>query len=92
MKIDNKTVDSIAYLAKLEFENEAKDEIISDMSRMLEFVNKLNELNTSGVDPLIYMVEETNMLREDSSEISINQKDALKNAPKKDSDYFRRFT
>ena len=89
MKIDNKTVDSIAYLAKLEFENEAKDEIISDMSRMLEFVNKLNELNTSGVDPLIYMVEETNMLREDSSEISINQKDALKNAPKKDSDYFK---
>lgn len=89
MKIDNKTVDNIAYLSRLEFEKVAKEEIINDMSRMLEFIDKLNELDTSDVDPLIYMVDETNILREDNSEQTINQKEALKNAPKKDSDYFK---
>ena len=89
MKIDNKTVDNIAYLSRLEFEKDAKEEIINDMSRMLEFIDKLNELDTSDVDPLIYMVDETNILREDNSEQTINQKEALKNAPKKDSDYFK---
>ena len=89
MKIDDKTVDNIAFLARLEFEKESKAEMINDMTRMLEFVNKLNELDTEGVEPLIYMVEETNMLRDDLSEQSITQKEALMNAPKKDSDYFK---
>lgn len=89
MNIDKKTVDSIAFLARLEFENEAKEEIMNDMSRMLDFVNKLNELDTNNVEPLIYMVDETNVLREDEVRHDITQKEALKNAPKKDSDYFK---
>ena len=89
MKIDDKTVDNIAYLARLEFEKESKEEMKNDITRMLEFVNKLNELDTEGVEPLIYMVDETNMLRDDISEQTISQKEALMNAPKKDSDYFK---
>ena len=89
MKIDHKTVESIAYLARLEFEKESKEEIINDMTRMLEFVNKLNELDTTGVEPLVYMVDETNILRDDITEQIITQKEALMNAPKKDSDYFK---
>lgn len=89
MKIDHKTVDEIAHLARLEFEAGAKDEIAHDMNRMLSFVEKLNELDTKGVEPLIYMTDESNVLREDVVKETITQKEALMNAPKKDSDYFK---
>ena len=89
MKIDNETVDKIAHLARLEFENEAKQEIIKDMNNMLSFIDKLNELDTQNIEPLIYMSDEVNVLREDDVRHEITQDEALKNAPKKDSDYFK---
>lgn len=88
-KIDIKTVDEVAHLARLEFNDSAKAEILNDMNRMLSFVDKLSELNTENIEPLIYMTNEKNVLREDVSEITLTQKEALKNAPKKDSDYFK---
>lgn len=88
-KLDLETVDQIAHLARLEFDEKAKAEILNDMNRMLTFMDKLNELNTDQVEPLIYMTNESNVMRPDVPEISISQKEALKNAPKKDSDYFK---
>lgn len=89
MKIDNNTVDKIAHLARLEFENEAKAEIIKDMNNMLTFIEKLNELDTSGIEPLIYMSSEINNMREDIVKPEITQDEALRNAPKHDSDYIK---
>jgi len=88
-EIDLKTVDEIAHLARLEFEAESKAGIMKDMNRMLAFVEKLNELDTDTVEPLIYMTDEKNVLREDNPQTTVTQKEALKNAPKKDSDYFK---
>lgn len=88
-KISSKTVDEVAHLARLEFTDEAKAEIETDMNRMLAFVDKLNELDTDSLEPLIYMNTETDVLREDEAVSSVTQKDALKNAPRKDSDYFK---
>jgi aspartyl-tRNA(Asn)/glutamyl-tRNA(Gln) amidotransferase subunit C len=88
-KIDIKTVDEIAHLARLEFNDEAKAEILNDINRMLSFVDKLNELDTEKEEPLIYMTNERDIMREDVPEVTITQKEALKNAPKKDSDYFK---
>lgn len=88
-KIDIKTVDEVAHLARLEFNDAAKEEILNDMNRMLSFVDKLNELDTNNVEPLIYMTDEKNVMRSDEPEITVTQKEALKNAPKKDSDYFK---
>jgi len=88
-KIDIKTVDEVAHLARLEFNDAAKEEILNDMNRMLSFVDKLNELDTNNVEPLIYMTDEKNVMRNDEPEITVTQKEALKNAPKKDSDYFK---
>lgn len=88
-KIDIKTVDEVAHLARLEFDDTSKPEILNDINRMLQFVDKLNELDTINTEPLIYMTDENNVLRADEPEISISQKEALKNAPKKDSDYFK---
>ncbi len=89
MKIDNDTVDKIAHLARLEYTNEGKEEIKKDMNNMLGFIDKLNELDTSGIEPLIYMSDETNILREDDVKQEITHAEALKNAPQKDSDYFK---
>ena len=87
MKIDGSTVDKLADLAKLEFDKEAKKEIIADLNRVLEFVDKLNELDTENVEPLTYMSDETNVLRKDQVKQVISQQEALSNAPQKDSDY-----
>ena len=87
MKIDNSTVDKLADLAKLEFDAESKKAIVKDLSRVLDFVGKLNELDTENVEPLVYMTDETNVLRKDEVVQEITQQDALRNAPKKDSDY-----
>lgn len=88
-KIDIKTVDEIAHLARLEFKDEAKGEIVNDMNRMLNFIEKLNELDTEHVEPLIYLTNEQNVLREDIPSVTLTQKEALKNAPQKDTDYFK---
>ena len=89
MKINRDTVDQIAHLARLEFNDKDKEEIIKDLNNMLAFVEKLNELNTDGVEPLVYMTDEVNHLREDEPKLEISQKEALMNAPKHDSDYFK---
>lgn len=88
-KIDHKTVDEVAHLARLEFDAAGKDAMVKDMNNMLAFIEKLNELDTTGVEPLIYMTDESNVLREDVVKETITQKEALFNAPKKDSDYFK---
>ena len=88
-RISNETIDKIAHLARLEFENQAKDEIAKDLNRMLDFVDQLNGLNTDNIEPLIYMNKEVNTMREDVLHQDITQNDALINAPKKDSDYFK---
>jgi aspartyl-tRNA(Asn)/glutamyl-tRNA(Gln) amidotransferase subunit C len=89
IKVTDELVDKIAHLARLEFENEAKDEIKKDMQQMLEFVEKLNELNTDDVQPLVYMNDETNKLREDIALKTVSHHEALMNAPKHDTDYFK---
>ncbi|MCX7743034.1 MAG: Asp-tRNA(Asn)/Glu-tRNA(Gln) amidotransferase subunit GatC [Flavobacteriales bacterium] len=89
MKIDLQTVEKLAELAKLEFNEREKAEILNDLNRILEFMDKLNELDTSGVEPLVYMNDEVNVLRADEVIQELTHEEALLNAPKKDSDYFR---
>lgn len=89
MEINDELIDHISYLAKLSFEGEEREEIKTDMSNIINFMGKLNEVDTEGVEPLIFMSEEVNVLREDTPQQTITHEEALKNAPKKDSDYFR---
>jgi aspartyl-tRNA(Asn)/glutamyl-tRNA(Gln) amidotransferase subunit C len=89
MKIDNSTVEKIAHLARLEFNESEKENMLNDMNNMLTFVEKLNKLETSHLEPLIYMNEEFDNLRIDEVMQEITHGEALKNAPQKDSDYFK---
>ena len=89
MKIAEETVDHIAHLARLEFEGDKKEAIREDMEKIISFIEKLQEIDTENVEPLIFMTNEVNSLREDDPIVSLTQDQVLKNAPKKDSDYFR---
>lgn len=89
MKVTEEIVDHIAHLARLEFEGERKQAIMNDMERIINFMEKLQEVDTENVAPLVFMTKEINHLREDQAENTITQDEALKNAPKADSDYFR---
>ena len=89
MKVDNKLIHHLSRLARLSFDKEGIEEIKSDLVDMLQFVNKLSEIETKDVEPLIFLNSEVNMLRFDQIDESITQKEALKNAPDKDSDYFK---
>jgi len=89
MKITNKLIQDIAALAKLEFDEKSTEKMKVDLERIIRFIDKLSEIDTDGVEPLIYLSEEVNVLREDEIKGVISQVDALKNAPEKDSDYFK---
>lgn len=89
MKITDETVEHIANLARLEFEGDEKIRIKEDLENIITFMEKLQEVDTDNVTPLVFMTNEKNRLREDVAEVTVSHEEALKNAPKKDSDYFR---
>ena len=77
-------VDNLAKLSRLQFNEQEKEIIKKDLQRMIEFVDKLQELDTTGVEPLMHMSDSVNVLREDIVQGSISRKEALKNAPDSD--------
>jgi len=89
MPVDKALVEKLADLAKLEFTEGEKEKFIADFSKILRFVDKLQELDKTGIEPLQYITDEVNALREDEPEQVITKGEALKNAPDKDSDYFK---
>lgn len=89
MKIEKKDVEKLAHLSRLELDDAAIAEMQSDMNKMLTFVDKINALDLDGVEPLAYLNDEVNILRADEVKQDITHEEALKNAPDKDTDYFR---
>jgi len=88
MNIDKETVEKVAHLARLELAEDEKETMIADMNKILGFMDKLNEIDTSGIEPLVYMTNEINNVREDMIKQEVTHEEALLNAPKHDGDYF----
>lgn len=88
MTIDKETVEKVAHLARLELSETEKQEMIKDMSKILDFMAKLNELDTTGIEPLVYMTNDVNVLRDDVVKQQITHQEALENAPKHDENFF----
>lgn len=89
MKIDKATLEKIAHLARLEINEKDIPKMIEDMDKMVAFVEKLNEVDTDGVEPLTTMSHEINAMRDDEVKDQLSKEEVLKNAPKKDKDFFR---
>ena len=89
MKIDRALLDKIAHLSRLDFDEKDAEKMMQDMTAIVDWVEKLKEVDTDGVEPLTTMSFEVNVLREDIVGQHLPHDEALKNAPKKDDQFFR---
>lgn len=89
MEVNDTLVEKLANLARLQFNDAEKDIIKNDLQRMIHFVDKLNELDTTGVEPLLHMTDNVNILREDIVQGSVSREEGLKNAPDTDGTFFK---
>jgi len=89
MKIDQNTIDKISHLARLKLTDAQSEEMKGKMEQILSWMEKLNEIDTTGVEPLTHMSAELNHLREDKVTSHLEKQSALKNAPSADQNFFR---
>ena len=89
MEVNDKLVDKVAHLSRLKFDDLEKESIKKDLQSMIAFADKLNELNLDGIEPMIHMSDEVNVLRDDEVKGSISRSAALKNAPEHDGKFFK---
>lgn len=89
MAVTKQEVEKIAELARLEFNENEIEHLTKDMNQILHHMDKLNELDTSNVEPLSHPIEVKNVFRDDELKSSIKREDALKNAPDKDEEFFK---
>ena len=89
MEVNDELVDQLAHLARLSFKPAEKEEIKNDLQKMISFIEKLNEVDTTGVEPLLFMTDEVNILREDEVKGSISREAGLFNAPDKGDQFFK---
>lgn len=88
MIIDKQTIHKVADLARIAIKEEEIDTLIPDMNKILTFMEKLNELDTKGVEPLVYMNADENVWREDQVKQEISTADGLKNAALHNESFF----
>lgn len=89
MQIDSALVDKLATLSRLNFDNTQKETVRQDLEKVLGFFEKISELDTENIEPLIYINEdEHNVFRDDKVQTLTTKEEALKNAALKDEDYF----
>jgi aspartyl-tRNA(Asn)/glutamyl-tRNA(Gln) amidotransferase subunit C len=89
MQVNDALVNNLANLARLQFSEAEKEIIKNDLQRMIHFVDKLNELDTTGVQPVLHMTDAVNVLREDVVQGSVSREEGLKNAPETDGVFFK---
>ncbi len=89
MQVTDKLVENLANLSRLSFNEQEKEEIKKDLQKMISFVDKLNEVDTTGVEPLLHMTDAMNVYREDVVNGSMPKEEALRNAPGADGNYFK---
>ena len=81
--ISDETIEYVGILAKLDLSDEDKENAKKDMASMLDYIDKLGELNTDGVEPMSHIFPVDNVMREDVVTNGDGLEDALKNAPER---------
>ena len=89
MAVTIKDVEHVAKLARLEFTKEELEKFTRQFNEILEYVEKLKELDTSNVEPLSHVIELSNVFREDKVQQSYPQEEMLKNAPSRKEKFFK---
>lgn len=89
MIIDQPLLQKISHLARLELDAASETALLQSLNKIVGWTEKLQEVDTSDVEPLTVMSSEQNVLQEDIPQAPLAHKLVLANAPKKDSNYFR---
>jgi len=89
MKINKQVLKKLASLSKINFSSEEEGKMLEDFNKMVQFINTLDEVDTTGVEPLTHIHENSNILREDKVDNMLSKADMLNNAPKSNSDYIK---
>ena len=88
-KIDQSQVIKVAKLSRLDLTEDEVQEFTGQLSAILDYVEKMNELDTTGVEPLAHCLPVSNVLREDSAKESLGTEKVLANAPQRDDEFFK---
>ena len=88
LRISDETIEYVGILAKLELNDEEKEEAKKDMGRMLDYIDRLNELDTSSVEPMSHVFPVNNVFREDVVTNGDGHEDTLANAPERKENTF----
>ncbi len=89
MKITRETIEHVANLARLNLTEQEKETLTTEMADVISYVDKLNELDTSNVEPKSHVMPVNNVFREDKTEKSYDREKILANAPSKDDGCFK---
>ncbi len=89
MKVNEALISKLEELARLELSDTEKQQLQGDLENILEMVEKLQELDTENVDPLIYISEARNVLRSDEVNNQLDRQQALDNAPDNTEEFFK---
>jgi aspartyl-tRNA(Asn)/glutamyl-tRNA(Gln) amidotransferase subunit C len=84
-----KDVEHVASLARLSFTEEEKQKLVAELNTILEYMEQLNELDTTDVEPLSQVIELTNVFREDILRPGLTREEALRNAPARTGKFFK---
>ncbi len=88
MEVNHALIDKLSLLARLEIKPDEKDKLRDDLQQMIGFIEKLQELDTTGIEPLMHLTEEINVLRADEVKGSVTREEALQNAQLKTDSFF----
>ncbi|GAB3987759.1 Asp-tRNA(Asn)/Glu-tRNA(Gln) amidotransferase subunit GatC [Spirosoma daeguense] len=88
MKVDKETLHKIAHLARLEVRPDEETDMLNSLNNVLTWMEQLNEVDTTGVEPLTHISDETNVLRDDVVKNHLSREQALVNAPQHDEQFF----
>ncbi len=87
-KITKKDVEYVAGLAQLTLDEATKERLVGELGDILAYMDKLNELDTSDVEPMMHVLDMSNVYRPDEVQPSLERDTALSNAPETDGEYF----
>lgn len=89
MAIEIETIKKVAHLARLELTAEEENQLSVDIEQILDWINQLDEVDTTGIEPVIHMHQNINSYREDIVNNDLTREEALVNAPQKEGEYFK---
>jgi len=84
-----KDVEHVAKLARLALSEEEKEKFAPQLNSILEYVNALNEVDTTGVEPMAHSIKISNVMRDDEVKQDFSRDEMLKNAPEEEDGFFR---